>query len=274
VSHWHVSSLLLSAALSLCGGAEPPVRVPDAPAIPDPMPPAPRPVPGAPLTLTPGVWFVVDSDVPVIVLASPEGLVSVAEDAGPLRFRGRFVEDPEKVQTRTFAGKHIYTIEAKASGRVEVLVVPVGASKAADVIRRTVMVEAGDGPIPPPKPKPDPKPDPKPGPVTSFRVIFVYESADLLTLEQKAVIYAKPVAEYLNAHATREGNQPGWRALDKDAAGADLPANLKSLWAAVKPKLTAVPCWVVEVNGMADILPLPANPADAVAELKKYRGDK
>jgi hypothetical protein len=273
VSHWHGSYILLAAALSLCGGAEPPVRVPDALPVPDPMPPAPRPVPGAPLTLTPGVWFVVDSDVPVIVLASPEGLVSVAEDAGPLRFRGRFVEDPEKVVTKTFAGKHIYTIEAKASGRCEVLVVPVGASKAADVIRRTVQVEAGDGPIPPPKPKPDPKPDPKPEPVTSFRVLFVYESGDTLTAAQQSVIYAKSVSDYLDGACTKEGTQPGWRRFDKDAAGANEPPVMRALWAAVKPKLTTVPCLVVEVNGKADILPLPATTAEAVALFKKYGGN-
>jgi hypothetical protein len=49
---------------------------------------------------------------------------------------------------------------------------------------------------------------------------------------------------------------------------------MNALWAAVKPKVTSTPCLAVEVNGKVEIVPLPATPAEAVAALKKYAGDK
>jgi hypothetical protein len=208
LSHVPVLALLLA---SPAVAAEPAVRVPSAAPIPAPMPPKPAPAPaGGPLTLSAGVWFVVDSDVPVIVLSSPAGLVSVTEDAGPLRFRGRFVEEPEKLQTRTFSGKHVFTVEAVASGRVEILVVPVGAKGEKDVIRRTVDVDAGQGPIPPPKPKPDPepKPDPKPLPVAW---VVVVEETEARTEAQAALLNDTAYWQSLASSGVK------WRFYDKDS---------------------------------------------------------
>jgi len=162
---------LLLAAFSACAADTKPIRVPDVAPVPNPLP---QPSPGAPLILSLETVLMVDSDVPVIVLTSPDGFVTVTEEAGPIRVRARFAEDPTKVQTKTFSGKHVFTIEPLKSGRIELLVVPVGATKASDVVRRPVQVEAGQGPIPPPKP--DPKPEPIKLDVAW--VILVEESAD------------------------------------------------------------------------------------------------
>lgn len=180
-----------------------PIRVPAAPVIPQPMP-APTPGPDAAIRLAGEHLYVIDSDVPVIVLASPRGLVSVSEEAGPVKIRGRFVDGLGKVETRTFKGKSVITIEAVGTGRVELLVVPQGATKEADVIRRTIDVDSGTAPIPPPKPdpKPDPKPNPKPDPPAPGAKVFGVVIMDRLNADpaQAAAVGSKVFRDYLAAN--------------------------------------------------------------------------
>ena len=179
------SAQILAALLGAACGAAPadapaPIRLPSGPVKPTP----PAPSPDAAQKLTADLLFVVEADIPVLVLTSPNGLVSVTEDAGPVRIRGRFVDDPTKVHTRTYKGKQVFVVEAAATGRVELLVVPAGAKSAADVVRRTIDVDAGQAPQPPPVP-PDPKPDPKPDPakVDKVWVIVVEEAGAARTME-------------------------------------------------------------------------------------------
>lgn len=136
-----------------------------------------------------------------------------------------------------------------------------------------IKVKCGEGPIPPPDPNPPdpPKPVP-PAPVTSFRVIFVYETGDTLTAQQTSARDAKSVRDYLTAKTTKEAGGHGWRSWDRDTEATNDPPMMRALWEAVKPKFTTVPCLVVEVNGKVDILPWPANAAECLATLQKYGG--
>ena len=109
--------------------------------------------------LNAATFYVIDSDVPCIVTSSPLGLVTVNEEAGPIKVRGVFVDGNGKAETRTYLGKSVFFIEAAATGKCEILVIPATAKSAADILRKTIDVDAG--PIPP-GPKPNPKPDPKP----------------------------------------------------------------------------------------------------------------
>lgn len=140
----------------------PVIRLPIVSPIPAPAP-QPMPSPDAVQTLRSDEWYVIDSDVPLLVLASPLGRVMVAEDAGPVTLRGKFVAG-KGIERRTLTGKHVYTIEATHSGTVELLIVPVGAAQPQNVIRRTLNVQAGTDPTPNPTPEPKPTPDPKPKP--------------------------------------------------------------------------------------------------------------
>jgi hypothetical protein len=127
-------------------------------------------------------------------------------------------------------------------------------------------VTVGGVPTPtPPQPKPD---DPKPPPVvTSFRVMFVYESAQGLTIPAA-------VRDYLTAKTTKDGDHAGWLRIDKDRTGEELPPTLKAMWRAVKPSVTAVPCMAVEVNGRVEIVPIPPTTDATLAALKAYLGEK
>lgn len=238
---------LVLAFVSLLGAADGPIRLPVSPPVPQPLPPAPNPDPIS--ALAADQLYIVDSDTPLIVLASPKGLVSVSEEAGPLKIRGRFVDGTGKVETKTYRGKHIFTIEALGSGRVELLIVPVGAAKEADVIRRVIDVSAGEGPIPPPKPKPDPKPDPKPVdpapiPEAGLRVMIVYESQDLPKMPpaQSAIIYGAKVREYLNANCVvgPDGKTREYRFWDADV---DASGESKLWQGAFKRSKTKIAEW-------------------------------
>lgn len=239
-------------------------ELPKTPVIPTPMPD-----PGTAVVLSPLANYIIDSDVECIVLCSPQGVLKVTADKGPMTVRGEFV-DGKGIEKRTYAGPYLYFVEPATDGQCELIVIPVG-SKGGDIVRRTILSQTG--PRPPPEPKPDPKPDPKPkpDPVTSFRVIFIYESGDTLSAEANSVIYGKVVEDFLNKSCT--GGKSGWRRRDKDTGGENDPTML-ALWNAVKPKVTTTPCVAIEVNGKAEIVPVEATPAAMVAVFNKYLGGK
>lgn len=160
--------MIASLFLSLSIAADPVgVRLPELAA------PTPMPRPATAVTkLSADEWYIIDADTPVMVLASPEGIVSITEDAGPLKVRGKFADSNGKVESRVYRGKQVITIDAVQTGKVELLIIPVGGD-AKSVIRRTLDVQAGTGPRPPPDPQP--KPEPKPY-VGKFRMIVIEET--------------------------------------------------------------------------------------------------
>lgn len=261
--------------LAACAADPIGIRVPDAVPVPSPMPPAPTPIPGGTLRLTPDVLFVIDSDVDVLVLVSPDGRVGVSHEAGPVKIRGKFIDNPDKTATRTFKGKHVYVLEPVADGQCEVLVVPVGAADAKSVVRRTVDVLTA--PQPPPKPVDPVIPvpvNPAPIPEAGFRVLIVYESADRARYPsaQNAILTSVLVRDYFAAHCAKgpDGRTPESRIWDKDTDGY-----LDSkLWGdAMKRPRASVP-WIVISTGTTGYEgPLPANVADALTLLKKYGGN-
>ena len=266
--HAHALAAVLGALCSLPVGDEAAIRLPSGPA--KPVPPAPAP--DAVQKLAGDQLYVIDSDLPAIVLASPAGLVSVTEDAGPVKIRGRFVDGSGKPETRTYKGKAVFVVEATASGRVELLVVPAGAKSATDVVRRTLDVDAGHAPQPPP---PDPKPDDKgdaPIPAAGLRVLVVFESADAaaLTAKQQAAIYGKATRDILNSKCVvgPDGKTREWRIFDKDV---DAAADSKLWGDAMKRPRRSLP-WLVVSNGAAGFEG-PLESAEQVAELvKKFGG--
>lgn len=255
--------LFLLVAPPLLAGDPPLPDWPAVPVVPDPMP-DPKP-PQSVASLGADELYVVQSDEDVQLLASPPGVVLVTKEQGPIRVRGKFVGNTI-VSTRTYPKKNVFIVERLKPGDVELLLVPAG-----KVERRVV---GDDSPVPPPKPKPDPdpKPDPKPEPVTSFRVIFVYETADPLTPAMQQVMFGEKVRTYLDGKTTAhpQGGK-GWRRYDRDVdATNERDPDLKALWQATKPQLTAVPCVVVATNRKAEILPLPADEDAAVRLFDQY----
>ncbi len=250
------------------------VVMPDTPAATPPVPPPPAP--DAVTRLAPDQLFVIEAKVPCLVITSPEGIASVTGEAGPLRIRAKFVGS-DKVETKTFAGPHVYTVEGVKSGRIEVIVVPTGFLKPSEVVRRTIDVETGLGPIPPPGPPPGPPPPgPPPGPPPTpgaLHVLISVEDGDVtkLPLGQQIAMTAASVRKYMNDKCAKgAGGQPEWRIWDKDLDKSK--SSSPALIAADKREKKSLP-WVYIFNGKDTFEgPVPDGEKAMLELLQKYGG--
>jgi len=200
-----LSILVLAWASVVLASPEPPVKAPAPGEIRLPVIDTPAPMPTNPTAvtrLTANQLYVIDSDVPLQVVASRDGFVAIAEEAGPLKIKGIFVDDPSgKPKTRTFKGPFLYTVEVIASGQVELVIFRDVKTPA---LRRTIDVDAGQGPQPPPPgptpgptpPKPDDVP-PIPGP--GLKVMIVYDPKVNLPEPQNTILYGKETRALLEA---------------------------------------------------------------------------
>jgi hypothetical protein len=261
VKLYYVAHLML-AAFSFTLEADPPpapkvdpIRLPVTPA----PAPTPSPTPNAVTSLAADQLYVIDSDVVCIVLTSPAGIVSVTEDSGPVKIRGKFVDGAGKAESRSYKGKAVYTVEAVASGRVELLIIPVGGA-AGDVIRRTLDVTAGHEP----PPKPTPTPDPAPMPVALWGFVIIEETADAVAA--RGALLAHPI---LSALVKSKGYH--WRIVDKDVVGADgkPPADVLPCLNATKDKALPQVLLIDTKGNIVTQTALP-NAAGLVDLLKKW----
>jgi hypothetical protein len=238
--------------------------------------PTPQPMPiGGDVAIPLDAWYVVESDVELLVFTSPGGSIKITRETGPIKLLGKFVgEEAKGVQSKKYDSKHLVLITADKPGRDELLLVPVGAKAESEAKR--VFLRVGTMPQPPPEvdPKPDVKPDPKPIKVDSFRVLFIIESANTPTAKQQSTIYGQAVRTWLDANTTPTGNIKGWLTLDKDTSldKFEVPP-MQRLWSAIQPKVKNVPCVAIEVNGVATLENLPESPDEMLKLLKKYRGE-
>lgn len=130
-------------------------------------------------------------------------------------------------------------------------------------------------PIPPGPTPPNPPDPPTPTPVAkTFHVIWVIESGSTPPLGQLAVVDGKVVRDYLNEKTNPEQQWSGWRRFDPQQEATNETPFIKALWADVKPKITNVPCVVIEVDGKATIHDIPKTPADAIALFKSKNGGR
>ena len=137
-------------------------------------------------------------------------------------------------------------------------------------------VVIGDAPPVPPGPVPPGPvpPGPAPIPVDGFRVLVVYESAELPKLppQQQAVLYAKSVRDYLDAKCAvgADGKTREWRMWDKDS---DASGEAKHWQDALKRERKSVP-WIIVSTGKGGYEgPLPASVAETLALMKKHFGE-
>lgn len=130
----------------------------------------PAPTTGA--VLTPDINYIVESEVDGIILARPIGLVKITKEQGPLRIRGKFIDGGNQVETRTYKGPNIFIVDVITSGVVDLSFIPFGFKTESDIISRTVVVDNGLSPRPPPDNDPTPKPNP-PTPIAKVDKLWV-----------------------------------------------------------------------------------------------------
>jgi len=194
--------------------------------------PAPKPYRGpVPVnSLSEDTWYVVESQVQLIVLHSPAGHVAVQPEEGPVKVRGRFADGTGKTETRNFTSKYLYFVNAVKAGSIELLIVPVGVSAESEVIRQPLTV-MGLEPNPPPKPDPPkPEPGPKPDPQSDSLMVEIVE--DPLERNADTAIVLNALAEWnllkdkghdWRLYSIRTGEEAG-KAAVKAAEGTPIPA--------------------------------------------------
>jgi hypothetical protein len=134
-------------------------------------------------------------------------------------------------------------------------------------------VPPGPGPGPAPAPPPDP-PSPAPIPAAGFRVLIVYESADLpkLTAGQQAILYGKRLRDYLNAKCVvgADGKTREWRMWDADTA---TDGEAKHWQEAMKRPRKSLPALIISDGKTGWEGPLPASVDETLALLRKFGGE-
>lgn len=122
--------------------------------VPPPTPPSPVPPPiptPSPVTKLPAdTLYCVEGDVPFLLFTLPKDLVKVTKKEGPCTVYGKFIDGNGKSEFRDFKSKYLWIVESSGVGTVDFIWVPVGAMKESDAITKTLDVDNGQGPRPPP----------------------------------------------------------------------------------------------------------------------------
>lgn len=138
-------------------------------------------------------------------------------------------------------------------------------------VLRALATVVGGGPNPEPGPGPGPGPQPGPAPIpeAGFRVLIVYESADMpaYPIETQIILSGQDVRDFLSAHCVMEGGHPGWRMYDQNM---NVASDLEVWRKAMDRPRTSVP-WVVISNGQSGFEgPLPKGPTEFLDLCKRY----
>lgn len=242
------------------------VALTDNPQLPDwPIEPKkdviPFPVPKAVTVLNGEDLYVVQGDGSEQLLSSPPGVVSITEEAGPIRIRGKFVDSNGKTETRVYGGKQVFIVERVLAGQFELLKVPKGK------VERRLISDGQPTPPEPPGPGPGPGPGPAPVPAKTFRVIFAVESGDTITPVQSGIMYGRAVEEWCLKNCT--GGREGFARRDKDNPTIS-GKEMSDIWTAAKPQITKTPVAIVEKNTHVEIIPLEDSPEKMIAVFQEY----
>lgn len=250
--------------------AEPKIILPIIPVLeepeeetPVPAPPKPKP-PGTVRVseLAADTWYVVESSIPLIFLHSPTGCVAVSHEEGPVKIRGKFADGTGGIETRTYKLPHVYSVNAVAAGKIELLIIPEGVKEEKDILRQQLTV-MGQGPIPPPDPKPDPKPDPSPMPSSDHLMIEIVE--DPLNRKPDTAIVLSAIAEWNSL----KDKGHDWRIY---SPRTQEPNGLEAMKAANGVPLPAMIIRDKQTRKVLRTLPLPLTMADVKRVLSELTG--
>lgn len=211
--------------------------------------PTPTPKPQAEVitNLPSDTWFVFESKEQLLVTSSPLGLVQVKQyDVSKISrsFIGKFVDgngssDEERTYPTSEDYKWIYSVKAKKSGTVELILYKQGVTTEEGLVRQTLTV-MGHAPKPPPIPEPEPDVivPPTPAP-TGLRVMFLYEETAPLTALN--AINSTELTQWLTDNCAKDPDgRPGFRRWDRStilSTGVAAETEVwRKLWEAVKTK--------------------------------------
>lgn len=182
---FHALTLAVAFGAALVAAPESPFTFPTTP--PPTVPPTPPP-PSGTVVLRLDSLYVINAKVDSSVRGYPAGLVRVTKETGPIKIRGKFIDGTGAVETKTYPGPFVFIVEAIGTGTVDIVSTPFGLKTDAEIEVKTILVDTGTAPIPPPNPKP---PEPV-DPVTKVDKIWV------IVVEQAAAPRTVETAKMLN----------------------------------------------------------------------------
>jgi hypothetical protein len=245
--------------------------------------------PGIPAKLTPGVMYAFDGNTPYLPLVSPQGAVTITSEAGPMKIHGVFTDakSPGVSETRTYKGKYVTIIHAKATGLCELMVVPqtgfvTDKDKNVTVDQKPIlraMIDVRMNPAPPtptpvpptpPTPVPVPTPDPAPIPVAGYRVLMVYDKANptAVTKGQFDAIYGQSVRDFLEKNCVKVGNVAEYKIWPNTVDVSVLPDVWKQAMTQVDTK--QMPYMIVSNGTTGWKGKIPESSTDMLTILNKY----
>jgi len=236
---------------------------------PQPPPPAPRAVD----TVTAGVFYVVQSEEPLLLLTSPAGVVDTIHEQGPIRCRGRWA-DADGIETRTLTAPYLYFVEPVKPGKCELLILRASAMDAAEVIRQPLTV-AGEGPRPPPDDQTteiEPAPDdgevvPIPRPDELRVVLLLDESANAAQLL---------AVNSLDTRIWLDDNCKAWQRWDRsaiEATGVDgAPPEFVKMWQDIGDDVPLGPQVLIAGGTSVQVRPI-VDAATLLDDLRRARGE-
>ena len=242
-------TLLLALILLLNDGTSPfpMTAVPQVNPQPTPVADEPHPIG----TVRREEFYILQSESPLLVVASPPGLVEITHEQGPMMARGKFAGGDGETETRMLLGNHLYFVDAIQSGSVELIVIPAGAEDADQIQRQLVEVQAG--PRPPPEPEPVDDDQIPVDDTGGFRVLLLLdETADVDTL---TAVDSLQTIKWLDA------NTDDWRRWDRSTAETEGELDKEEpvwrrIWQAAKPSLPEGPQLLVIQGKTITVRPL------------------
>lgn len=270
--------LLLLLFLAVPVGAADQIRLPKPVFLAREVAPAPPPPANQPMVLTKELAYVIDSDVPLLVLTSPAGMVKQIVEESPFTIKTWFAANPTVMERKTFKGKHILSLEPVQDGEYELLVMPAQKTvkdkdgketsvpvTEADVLRQRM--KNGTAPRPPTPKDEDKKPvDPKVEPSTSpfpgegLRVLITFMGDAPLNEAQFNILYGEEMRKWLDANAGKT-NYRIWPVTTDASAESEL-------WRNAFARKRDSDLWIVAGNGKAGFeKALPADVKSTIADL-------
>lgn len=216
--------------------------------------------------LTHEEFYCIESEEPLLVLASPQGVVNVTYEQGPLMARGKWAGSNNAVETRMLLGKHLYFVDVITSGSVEMLVIKFDATGTSKIFRQKISTQRGPRPPPDIEPVVEPDEDKIIVPDTGeFRVLMVYdEDADLDALN---------AINSINTRKWLDQNTDGWRTWDRSSI--DDPGYLdkeetvwKNIWKSAGPSIPDGPHLLIIQGKTITVRPLTSQVVQELESVK------
>lgn len=214
-----------------------------------------------------GDWYVIESDIELIVLQSPDKLLTIEVSSGPVKAMGRFCDGNGKVESREYKRAFVYFVSSENPGKTELILIPVAVAAQADIVRQVLTV-SGVGPQPPPVivvPPPVILP-------TKLQVVIIEDPAERANIpaSQIAIMDGAELRDYCKTHCTITDGTPDKRVLSVRQDISGQPEWVKQAFA--EPR-TSVPLLVILTPTKKISGPLPKTIEETMTEIKKYGGE-